>query len=257
MPCFPRRRQRRATTTSRSRLLPAATGVLVLGLLASGCSSEEEPPSSSPSPSAEPSSTTPQKPPLRTTTAVGEVVGKLPRAEQRVAAQQVGRIVDRWWRAAYLGDDFPRRRLGDESFPAFTKGITAQARADRTLMTNVGLGQRVAEVTATRRRVTVDLLATGGRARTATARIGLDFRVSGGAGDRGPDRVAIRGRLVLTKVEGHWRVFGYDVTRGMPAGAEQGDKQGDKRGGKDTKDAGKQADTKDRQRGDRSGKGNR
>jgi hypothetical protein len=248
MPSLPRRRQRRAPASSASHLLSPVAGVLAVALLVSGCSGDDEPPATSTSPSAEPSASATTQPPLRTTTQVGQVVGKLPRAQQRVAAQQVSRVVDRWWRAAYLGDDFPRRRLGDASFPAFTRGVTAQARADRTLMTNVGLGRRVEEVTATRRRVTVDLLATGGRARTATARIGLDFRVSGGAGDRGPERVAIRGRLVLTKVEGHWRVFGYDVTRGVPAdaGKKQAGKNSEKRSGK-----------KDRQRDRRSGKGNR
>jgi hypothetical protein len=266
MLCLSRRRLRRPPDVPAGRPLRAIVPLLVLSLLVAGCSEDdEEPPASSPSPSAESSSTAPEKPPLRTSTEVGEVVGKLPRAERQAAAQQVSRIVDRWWRAAYLGEDLPRGRRVQQAFPAFTRGVTAQARADRALLTNAGLGGWVDEVTATRRRVTVDLLATDGRARTATARLGLDFRVSGG--QREPQRVAVRGRLVLTKVDGRWRVFGYDVTRG-PAAGEQGGGQaskkqdakkqdGKKQGGGAERSSGKQSDTSDRQRGRRSGKGNR
>ena len=46
-------------------------------------------------------------------------------------------------------------------------------------MTNADLGDRIDGVTATRRAITVDLLAVAGTARAATARVHLTFTTSG------------------------------------------------------------------------------
>lgn len=236
--------------------IPVVGIVLALVLALGGCSDEGGEPSTGPTPSAEQTSTAtaePKPPPLRTTTKVGEVVGQLSKERRRKAADAVSRVVDRWWRAAYLGDDFPRRRISRRAFPAFTDGAFAQARGDRALMTNAALDPKFHEVVATRRRVTVDLLAVGGRARTATARIGLNFRATG----KRAAVVAVRGRLLLTREKAGWRVFGYDVTRGAVPKGDAGKASKHRSKKQDHSKKKDRTDKKDRGRERRSGKGRR
>ena len=90
-----------------------------------------------------------------------------------------------------------------------TRSATRTARGDRDLMTNADLGKRIEGVTVKRRIVTVDLLAVGGRARAATARVHLAFTTEGVR-----HRVRVTGRLFLTQKNGRWRIFGYDVAKG-------------------------------------------
>ena len=63
-----------------------------------------------------------------------------------------------------------------------------------------------------KRRVAVDVFAPNGRPAGATARVALVFRTTGHT----EKRVAVRARLFLTRGgHGHWRIFGYDVARGV------------------------------------------
>ena len=43
---------------------------------------------------------------------------------------QVGKVVDRWWDAAYLGGGYPRSSF-PSAFPGFTDGAEKRARATR------------------------------------------------------------------------------------------------------------------------------
>jgi len=140
----------------------------------------------------------------------GVVAGKLrPRARRAVAAD-VGKVVDAWFEAAYLGGEYPRRDFAD-AFPGFTRGAARLARHDRALMSNVTIGRRVDEVVPVRRTVRVDLLSPRRRAVGATARFRLEFRTAGDLARR----VVVNGRLALTRTRaGAWRVFAYDVRRG-------------------------------------------
>lgn len=229
------------------RLVGAVLGLLVV---VTGCSGDGDEGRSASSPPSSPTRSEPTKqarPPLRTTTKVGEVVGKLSRERRRRAAQQVSRVVDRWWEAAYLGDDFQRQQIRRKSFPGFTPVAYAQARGDKSLTTNAALGPKVDATTATRRRVTVDLLATDGRARTATARIGLNFRTVG----EKREVVAIRGRLMLTREKDGWRIFGYDLSRGEPEGRTDQKDRRDRKDRKDQKNARDRKNAEDRR--DREG----
>lgn len=151
----------------------------------------------------------PEAPAVSTRARLGRVIGRLPRPRRALVRRQVTRVVDRWWQAAYLGGDYPRSGISS-SFPGFTDGAEQRARRDRLLMTNADIGDRVDSVTATRRRLVLDLLAVGTRVRSVTARFELRFRTTG----ERAGRVTVRGRLFLTRRPSGWRVFGYDVTKG-------------------------------------------
>jgi hypothetical protein len=126
--------------------------------------------------------------------------------------RQVAEVVDAWWEAAYLGGRYPRTGFRD-AFPGFTSGAEARARRDRRLMSNLDVAPRVSSVTARHRSVAMDVLAVDRRARSVTARFVLRFRTTGE--EQGV--TVVRGRLFLTRRDGTWRVFGYDVAKAVAA----------------------------------------
>jgi hypothetical protein len=195
----------------------AATGALALtlGLGAGACSGADDPvepaagsptgsPSGSPSPAAERT--------LATTVSYGEVTGRMDRPTRQRLERQVQAVVDGWTEAAYLGGDYPRRAFADV-WPGFTRGAQDQARHDRALMSNQDIGERIDGVTARRNALVLDALAVRGRPVAVTARVRLGFRTSGDL----ERTVRVTGRLFLTRTDGQWKVFGYDVTKGAVA----------------------------------------
>jgi hypothetical protein len=87
-------------------------------------------------------------------------------------------------------------------------------RFEPVLRTYDRYGNRVDEVEATRRRLTVDVLSPRNEPSGATARVVLRMDLSGEV-----ERTArIRGRLFLTPTPRGWRVFGYDVQRDRVGG---------------------------------------
>ena len=148
-------------------------------------------------------------PRVRTEVVVGTVVGRLPGPRRRTVAAKVARVVDGWWDAAFVERDYPSTRYGD-AFPGFTRGARQAAQQQRALMSTVRIGERIDGVRALRRRVSVDVLATGGSARAVTARTRMDFVTSG----RVERRIRVQGRLRMIWQDGGWKVFAFDVTQG-------------------------------------------
>lgn len=238
---------------TRSRLAALATAA---ALALTGCSGEEPSPAEEAEPSAsllEPSGAPTFE--VEPVTTSGTIVGRLPRTKRAQVERAVSRVVVRWLGAAYLRGDYPRRRVGN-AFPGFTPGARAAARRDAGLMTNQRIARRTETVTPTAVRVEVDLLAVHKRAVSATAHVLLRFRAEG----RTVRAHRVQGRLLLTRGDGGWQVFAYDVARSHDGGPARGkqDKQ-DKRGKKDkrdqqgNKDRSKKTKKKDKQRpkGDR------
>lgn len=188
-----------------ARVLPAAGLALVLVLGAGGCSGDDEP---DPAPAGQ-STDQGETFEIETRTTLGRVAGRLSRADRQRLPDAVTEVVQRWFDAAYVGGEFPRSDFKD-AFPGFTRRAAAEARQDRDLMTNAAIGDQVDQVTPTKSRIRLDVLAPGGRASGATARFVLAFRTEGEV----ERRVQVRGRLLLTRENGAWRIFGYDVTRG-------------------------------------------
>ena len=150
-------------------------------------------------------------PGIRTTVAIGTVSGRLAKKERARLRRQVGAAVDRWIDAAYVGGDYPRTDFS-RAFRGFSKDAAALAQRDRRLMSNAAVGERVESVTATARKLTIDVLAARGRAVGATGRFVLVLDLTGEV--QRTDRIA--GRLFLSP-PGGWQVFGYDVKRGRVA----------------------------------------
>lgn len=118
----------------------------------------------------------------------------------------VAAAVDPWLDDAWLGD-FPRTDYAS-AFAGFTRGAAADAEGrDVALMTNQALSDQIDAATATRRRVKLDVFATKGRARGATAHVTLDFTTTG----KVAESRRVTGDLYLAKDKGAWKVFGYDV----------------------------------------------
>ncbi|NYD41225.1 hypothetical protein [Nocardioides panaciterrulae] len=196
----------------RRRLL-APTVLMLLAGLATGCTSDggDAQPAARPPSSSASSPASPAPRPVRTRVSVVNVVGKLPAPARQRVQRHVGKVVDGWFSAAYVGGDYPRRDFSD-AFPGFTAGARAEAHRDRALMTNQPLGQRIDAVTPTQKLVWLDVLAPRHHAAAVTARFRLAFSTSGHA----RRHVEVRGRLFLTPGPHGWQVFGYDVAKGTP-----------------------------------------
>lgn len=189
-------------------LLSLAILLALTGLV--GCSDSSEAPAATRPASTETVSLTAN--PVTTSSKVARVYGPLPKARRGAVRRKVAAAVDAWWDSAYLAGDYPRTSFPG-AFPRFTAGAEAKARRDKRLMTNLDIGARIDSVTAKRRHLVLDVLATRGTARSVTARFVLRFRTTG-AKER---LVTVRGRLFLTRRNGTWKVFGYDVAKGSRA----------------------------------------
>jgi hypothetical protein len=183
--------------------------VLCLVLVTSACSGDSDP-GDPPAPAQ--STATGASLEIRTRTTVAEVTGKLPRRERKRLATNITKVAQRWFNAAYVGGAYPRSDFQD-AFPGFTPGARAEARRDRMLLTNKPIGSRISDVTPTRSRLWLDVLAVRKRAVGVTTRFALGFRTEGEVSRD----FTVTGRLLMTRTKGGWRIFGYDVARGAGA----------------------------------------
>ncbi len=202
------------------------TALLALALAAGGCTGDDggddaSDPSSSPG-------TGQSAPEVKIRARVGTLAGELPRKRRQVVARDVGRVVDRWFEAAYLGGDYPRVGFKN-AWRGFTPGAHALARRDRRLTSNAQLSERIDGVRAISKLVRVDVFSPKRKPAGATARFRLVFRTTGHA----ERRVLVTGRLLLTKVRERWKVFGFDVRKSaVPIGADRDKKKDKKKGDK-------------------------
>lgn len=195
--------------TSWARRCAGLVLVLVLPLSATACRSVSDPSAAPERLSRNDAQASLASQPTETTTKIHRVFGRLPERRRKDVRRQVGKVVDRWWDASYLGGAYPRSSF-PSAFPGFTAGAKKRARADKALLTNLTHGPSLDSVTAKRRKVSLDILATGKRARSVTAHFLLRFETSG----KKTGTTVVRGRLFLTRERGAWRVFGYDVAKG-------------------------------------------
>lgn len=195
------------------RRAPAiAATLLSLTVVTTACSGGSDSSGATPADGSS-SATAPDEPaPLATTATIGKMTGKLPKAERSGVRRQVATAVDRWFDAAYVGGDWPRNDFAD-AWAGFTPGAAADAKGDKRLMSNQDIGAKISAVEATKRDVTVDVLAVKGHPAGATARFVLRFATSGDL----QRKLVVRGRLFLTPGGDGWRIFGYDVTKGRGA----------------------------------------
>lgn len=144
-------------------------------------------------------------PGVSTEVAFGKVTGRLPKAHRAPLRRQVTTTFDAWVDAAYVAGK------GSGAFAVFTKDAAGLAKRD-PLMSNSALADRVDSVTATSRKLWIDVLADHGRAVGVTGRFVVVIELDGQV--QRTDRIA--GRLLLRRDHG-WRIFGYNVKRGRVA----------------------------------------
>lgn len=180
-----------------SRKLTAA-GVIVatLGLGLSACGDHHD--KSSPTPGTTTTASAPTSTPLKVRTV--KVTGRFPASRRDRLRKAVGRVVDAWWRQAYLS------RGGDPFGPSFTKGAAKLAGRDVSLMSNRKDGA-VGTPVARRREVDLDVFTVKGKAVGVTAALHLTYDTTAS-----PERrCTVGGTVSLRPVAGAWRIFGYDV----------------------------------------------
>lgn len=194
-------------TRHRRRWYAATVPALVLALTVGACSGGDDEPADQPQSQPAVPGTVSE---VETVVTFGRITGSLPREARHRLAEQIGAVVDGWTRAAYLGGDYPRRDFST-SWPGFTAGAREEAHRDRALMSNEDIGERIDGVVARRSRVRIDVLAVRKRAVGVTARVLLGFRTTG----KLERDIRVQGRLYLTRTDRGWRVFGYDMTRGV------------------------------------------
>ena len=218
MSCPANRPGREPLRSGRARTQIAVSLMVALAAL-SGCSTDAQRSSqeSGETPGQNPS----VSPSLATASQVAGVYGRLPGPKRAAVRREVVAVLDEWWAAAYLAGDYPRSSFADP-FPGFTPGAAAQARQDKLLMTNRDVSEDIDSVIALSQKVKLDVLAVGEQARSVTARFRLRFDTESGdtfdteSGDT-VEQVLVSGRVFMTRRQGKWRIFGYDVTKGEPS----------------------------------------
>ena len=192
-----------------ARTAPAVTALLLALTLGVGACSGSSDGTDGSAPADRSAATGTTRPALATEVRLGKVTGTLSKKGRRHLAHAVGTVVDGWLDAAYVEGDYPRANFRD-AYPGFTGGARADARHDRALMSNQGIGRRIDGVTALKRTLSLDALVVHRRPVGVTAHVVLRFRTSGDLARK----VEVRGRLFLTHGPHGWRVFGYDVSKG-------------------------------------------
>jgi hypothetical protein len=192
--------------TTRRAVRAAGVAVVAVVLVATlgACSGDD----ADPAPEASGSPSEQAVPGVRTTATVERVTGRWDRDRRAPLRRQVTEAFDAWVDAAYLADG------SADAFAVFSEGAAALARRDRALMSNADLRGRFDSVTATDRKLRIDVLSAEGRAVGVTGRFVVVLALTGDGAER-TDRIA--GRLLLRRAEHGWRVFGYEVKRGRVA----------------------------------------
>ncbi len=160
-------------------------------------------------PSATPTPAVPASVPMKVV--VTRVSGRLPQAARPALEGNVGAALSAYVDGAFLGGTYPRSDFST-AFRSFTPGAARDARGDQALLTNRTFGPTTRSVRAVRRAAYLSVLAPYKVAAGVTAKVDLVFLVD--RGDRPAERVALGGRLLLTRnADNGWSVFGYDLHR--------------------------------------------
>ena len=156
--------------------------------------------------------------PAEQRTQVRKVWGRWPpgddSARTRSLQRATGRVVGAWIDRAFVAVDYPASEF-DGAFATFTRGAAVQARRDSWLTTNQTLGDRLIDAVPVKRTVSVTAFAPKGSAVGATADVALVLQGVAQSGQR--SKLSVTGELHLTRVDGNWRIFGYDLQRSVHA----------------------------------------
>jgi len=170
--------------------------------------------------------------PAEQRTQVRRVWGRWPpgddSARTRSLQRATGRVVGAWIDRAFVAVDYPASEF-DGAFATFTRGAAVQARRDSWLTTNQTLGDRLVDAVPVKRTVSVTAFAPKGSAVGATADVALVLQGVAESGQR--SKLSVTGELHLTRVDGRWRIFGYDLQRSVHASELSGSSESSGGGG--------------------------
>lgn len=190
----------------RRRARASAAVLVLLALVTTGCSGDDSEPDAPPAAQSTADGASFE---IQTVAKVGQVSGKLPRADRKRLVNGVTAVVQRWFNAAYVAGEYPRSDFND-AFPGFTSGAKARAHGDQNLLSNKNIGSKVEDVTPTKSRLWIDVLAPNRHAVGVTTRFELAFTTAGDYARK----VKVHGRLLMTRQPGKgWRIFAYDVSK--------------------------------------------
>jgi hypothetical protein len=127
----------------------------------------------------------------------------------------VGRVLSTYVVDAFLGD-YPRDDFV-KALDAFTSGVTQKAATDLEEITGAGF-KDADTVVATRLAASIAAFAPGRDALGASAHVDLAFDVTQDGSTR---EVTVQGRLMLTPVDGQWKIFGYQLRTDDPGAGDQ------------------------------------
>lgn len=182
------------------------TGAVLLTVVATGCSGDDERDRTggggASTGAATGSDTTAPVETVVTLGNLGKGVGDAKR--ERIKTSLVAAL-DPWFDGAWLGE-FPRSDYAP-AFAAFTPGAARDAQRDLAMLSNQAISDRIDTATATRRKVRLDVFSHDGHPRGGTVQFLLDFDTTGTLAESR----RVTGRLYVTRSEGQWQVFGYDV----------------------------------------------
>lgn len=189
-------------------------GVLLLSVILltlSGCTGSDDDPGASPGPGAASGSDAPipEDASVPTKVGVGFVAGSVDDAGRQVVKDEITAIVDRYLDGAFVAGPWPREDFG-AAFTDFRASVAEDASGrDLDLVTAHDVGASLTGVTATKRRLQIDILAPDGAVSAVTAHFVLVLDTSGE--QAGSTRVS--GDLFLTRAKDTWKVFGYDIDK--------------------------------------------
>lgn len=187
-----------------------AAGVVLLTAVVTGCSGDDAPDD----PGAGAGSTgagtgSDSAAPVETVVTLGNLGKGVGDAERERIKTSLVEALDPYFDGAWLGD-FPRTDFAP-AFASFTPGAARDAQRDLALLSNQPVSDRIDAATATRRKVRLDVFSHDGRPRGGTVQFLLDFDTTGTLAESR----RVTGRLYLTRADGQWRVFGYDVDQAV------------------------------------------
>jgi hypothetical protein len=132
--------------------------------------------------------------------------GQLPAARTAEAVAQIDEALTQYVAWAYLGS-YPRL----EKVPApstFAPGLADEVQRDALLLSGARWAGTDTFVSPGRLTARLGILAAGRRAVGISATYSFTFLAETG---EDTERVTFTGRLMFTRVDGEWRIFGYDV----------------------------------------------
>lgn len=187
----------------------------MLLLAVAGCTGSDDGKGAAPSPlpsrSVDSGATLAAKPVPMDVTIAKVVGGRLKRQQAQEIESQVSRTLARYFDAAFLSGEYPRRDFSS-ALGAFSHGAAQRAASDRDLLTNAEIGAATEAIVPRTKLARLDVLVPGKLVAGLTARVRLVFLQE--RTDGNDQRVTVTGRLLMNrKKTGPWQIFGYDVTR--------------------------------------------